>query len=135
MAHTLVLYRAVRRADAALRRLAQAADQRGGRETVLSLARPEPESSGCCDTRSVLWNGICRELASEDLALAALAVDGSQAVELDTPVCSDRHVAEAVTGEALARGADEIVLADPRSSGLGSLEKRHLRRRSPVPVS
>jgi len=38
-------------------------------------------------------------------------------------------------GEALARGADEIVLADPRASGLGRLELRRLRRRSPVAIS
>ena len=37
--------------------------------------------------------------------------------------------------QALARGADEIVLADPRASGLGRLELRRLRRRSPVAVS
>ena len=135
MAHTLVLYRAGRRADAALRKLALAANQRGGRVTVLSLARQEPESSGCCDTRSVLWNEICRELASEDLARAALAIDGSQTVELDTLIYSDRHVADALAREALARGADAIVLADRRSSGLGLLEQRRLRRRSPVPVS
>jgi hypothetical protein len=135
MAHTLVLYRAGRRADEALRRLVQVADQCGGRLTVLSLARQEHKADGCCDTRSVLWNQVCRDLASEDLAVAALAVEGSQAVELDTLVCTGRHAAEAVAREALARGADQIVLADPRASGLGSVERRRLRRRSPVPVS
>ena len=63
-----------------------------------------------------MWNRICRELASEDLARAALAVDGADAVELDTLVCTDRHAADAVAREAVARGASEIVLADPREA-------------------
>jgi hypothetical protein len=36
--------------------------------------------------------------------------------------------------QALARGADEIVLADPRAGGLGWLQRRRLRRLGPVPV-
>jgi hypothetical protein len=135
MAHTLVLYRSSRRADAELRGLAQAARERAGRLTVLSLAVQEPESRGCCDRRTVLWNRICREVASEDLARATLAIDGAQAVTLDTLVCTDRHAADAVARDALTRGVEEIVLADPRGCGLGALERRRLRRRSPVPVS
>ena len=135
MAHTLVLYRSSRRADAELRGLAQAARERGGSLTVLSLVVQEPESRGCCDTRSVLWNRICRELAGEELARAATVIDGGEAVELDTLVCTDRHAADAVAHEALTRGASEIVIADPSRSGLGVRERRRLRNRSPVPVS
>jgi hypothetical protein len=135
MGHTLVLYRSSRRADAALQGLAGAARERGGRLTVLSLALQESESRCCCDRRSVLWNQICRELAAEDLARAALAIDGAQAVDLDTLGCTGRHVADALAREALDRGVDEIFLADARGSGLGALERRRLRRRSPVPVS
>lgn len=135
MAHSLVLYRASERADAALRRLAQAARERGERITVLTLALQEPESTHCCDTRSVLWNRVCRELAQDNLARASLAIDGEDhALELDTLLVSRRHPADAVTREAAIRGANEIILLDPRSSGLGALERRRLRRRSPVPV-
>ena len=136
MAHALVLYRATQRADAALRRLAQAAHERGGRITVLALAPQEPESTRCCDTRSILWNRVCRELAQDNLARALLAIDAEdEAVELATLLVSRRHPADAVTREAAIRGANEIILLDPRSSGLGALERRRLRRRSPVPVS
>jgi hypothetical protein len=91
-----VLYRPTKRADAALQALCEGARTGGSRLTVLVLVAEERASSRCCDTRSVLWNEICRDLA---------------------------------------RGADEIVLADPTASGLGPLERRRLRRRSPVPVS
>ena len=129
----MVLYQSSRRADAELRRLAEAAQELGTRVTVLALARQEPELRRCCDRRSVLWNRICRELASEDLAKATHAISGG-AVELDTLVCSDRDAVDAVTREALVRGADQIVLADPSASGLGAIERWRLRRRSPIPV-
>jgi hypothetical protein len=45
-----------------------------------------------------------------------------------------RDVVGRLTREALARGADEIVVADPRGSGLGRLERRRLRRVSAVRV-
>jgi len=35
----------------------------------------------------------------------------------------------------MSAGLREIVLADPTASGLGPIERRRLRRRSPVPVS
>jgi hypothetical protein len=91
--------------------------------------------SGCCDRRSVFWNEVCRDLARGALASAWKAVDGDEAVELDMLPLAGRRRADAVAREALARRADEIVLVDPRRSGLGRLERRRLRRRSPVPVS
>jgi hypothetical protein len=133
--HTLVLYGASPRADAALRRVAEAARESGGRVTVLSLAPHESELSGCCDRRSVLWNEVCRDLARDDLASAWKAVDGDETVERDVLPLGGRRRADAVAREALARRADEIVLVDPQMSGLGWLERRQLRRRSPVPVS
>jgi hypothetical protein len=45
------------------------------------------------------------------------------------------HAVETLGREATARGADEIVLADPRASGLTRFERRRLRSASPVPVS
>jgi hypothetical protein len=56
-------------------------------------------------------------------------------VEFDVLVAPVRGAADAVAHEAVARGADEIVYADPRASGLGLLERRRLRRRSAVPVN
>ena len=103
--------------------------------TVLALATEERPSSRCCDTRSVLWNEVCRELARDDLARAARAVDPHEGVDFDVLVARGRGAVDALAGEAVARGADEIVLVDPPSSGLGPLERRRLRRRSPVPVS
>jgi hypothetical protein len=96
-AHTLVVYAGTARADAALRELADSGE---GRITVVRLVAQEPDKSGCCDTRSVLWNEISRDLGRE----------------------------------ALARDADEIVLADVRATPLGPLARRRLRRRSPVPI-
>jgi hypothetical protein len=103
--------------------------------TVLALAPEERPSSRCCDTRSVLWNEVCRDLARDDLTRAAQALDGQAEVDFDVLVAPGRGLVAALTGEALTRGADEIVLADPPASGLGRRERRLLRRRSPVPVS
>lgn len=129
--HTLVLYGASSRADEVLRRVVRDA---GRRVTVLALAFHESES-GCCDTRSVLWNEVCRDLAREDLARAARALDSGHTVDLEVLVCGGRHPADAVAREALDREADEIVLADPAATGLGRRERRRLQRRSTVPVS
>jgi alkanesulfonate monooxygenase SsuD/methylene tetrahydromethanopterin reductase-like flavin-dependent oxidoreductase (luciferase family) len=124
--HTLVIYRASARADAALRELAGAARERGRRVTVLALAAEEPAGRGCCDTRSVLWNRVKREMAGEDLTRARLAVDDADDVELGVLVHDGRRVAEAVEREAARRGADEVVVADPRSSGLTRRQRRAL---------
>src|SRR5215204_6467478 len=134
-AHPLVLYRPSARADDALRRLCLAARGRGGRVTVLALAVQERPSSRCCDTRSLLWNRICGDMAREDLARAARVVDRHPDVDFGVIVARGGRAAEALADEALARGADQIVLADARKSGLGALERRRLRRTSPVPVS
>lgn len=133
--HTLVLYRSSARADHALRSLCRAARARGSRVTVVAWAAREPPSSRCCDTRSVLWNEVCRDLAQDDLARAARAVDGQALVDFDVLVVDGRQAVDTLAAEALARGADEIVLVDPPASGLGPLERRRLRRLSPVPVN
>jgi hypothetical protein len=132
--NSLVVYRAGERADAALSELARAARETGGRLTVVALAPQEAVGRGCCDTRSVLWNSVCRERAREDLARARLAVEGSRKVELEVVEHTPRRAVEAVVGEAERRGAREIVVADPARCGLGRRERRLLLRRSPVPV-
>jgi hypothetical protein len=132
--HTLVVYQPSERADAALRQVAEEAAESGGRITVLTLMAQEPEGRGCCDTRSVLWNDVCRGLARDDLSTARLAVEGNEAVDLGVLPFSGRGAARAVIREAVDREADAIVLADPRAIPLGPLERRRLRRGSPVPV-
>jgi hypothetical protein len=101
---------------------------------VLALAREEKARRGCCDTRSVLWNQVCRDLATEYLSRASRAVDRQAGVEFGILTAPTGRVADSIAREAVARGADEIVLADPRGSGLGRLELRRLRRKSAVPV-
>jgi hypothetical protein len=133
--HSLVVYKTSARADDTLRSLWLAAREQDRRVTVLALAAEERTSSGCCDTRSVLWNRICRDLAQEHLARAAQVVDRDPQVDFGVLVTRGGRVSETLAGEALARGADEIVLADPRTSGLGRFELRQLRRSSPVPVT
>jgi hypothetical protein len=133
--HTLVVYRPSARADEALRDLGVAAREHGGRVTVLALAAEEKVSRGCCDTRSVLWNQVCRDLAREALARAAQVVGPHTNVDFSVLAVRTGRAVDSLEREASDRGADEIVLADPRASGLGRLELRRLRRSSPVPVS
>ena len=134
--HTLVLYGHSDRAEECLRETARLAREKGDRLTVLALAPQEPLTLPVkCDTRRVMWNQILRELAQEDLTRAYMALDGDDRVELDVLFCSGLHPADALTTEAVTRGADEIVLADPSHSGLRRLERRRLHRRSPVPVT
>jgi nucleotide-binding universal stress UspA family protein len=131
--HTLVVYGHSARADEALRELADTSSERGGRLTILRLVAQESEAQGCCDRRSVLWNEISRDLAREDLAKARLAVEGHEGVQLDLLPFSSRPE-EVIVREALAREADEVVLADRRATPLGRFARRRLHRLSPVRV-
>jgi hypothetical protein len=124
--HTLVIYRAGERADARLRELVGAMGERGRRLTVVALAVEEPVSRRCCDTRSVLWNGIEREFAESHLAHARLVVEGVPNVELGVLRHGGRRVAQAVIEQARVLGVDEIVVADPQSCGLSRRERRRL---------
>ena len=127
VAHTLVVYRASEHADAVLGDLARAARESGDRLTVVVLALEEAVGRGCCDTRSVLWNRLARERAGEDLMRARLATGDDPGVELGVLVHSGRRVPQAVEREALRRDATELVIADPKASGLSRREQRRLR--------
>jgi hypothetical protein len=129
--HTLVVYRPSSSADATLQRLADSGSAPGRRLTVIKLVAQESEARRCCDTRSVLWNEISRDLGREDLARATAAVNGNEAVRMEAVLFSGRRAADAVVSELLARDADEVVLA---GAPLGRLARRRLRRISPVPV-
>jgi hypothetical protein len=128
--HALVIYRAGARADAAL----QSVRQRVARVTVAVIAREESPRNGCCDTRSVLWNRICRELAHEELSRAAHALEDHDRVEFRVLVAQASDPVDAIEREAVRCGAGEIVLADPHASGLSRLERHRLHRRSATPV-
>jgi len=128
--HTLVVYRPGPRADSALRELAESAHGGGIRLTVLTPLAQESEQRGCCDTRSVMWNEICRDLARENLARAKRAVAAEDGMEFGVLPFAGHGLADAVIREAVAREADEVALV----ARLGPLERRRLRRRSPVPV-
>ncbi|HEX6651778.1 MAG TPA: hypothetical protein VF072_03475 [Thermoleophilaceae bacterium] len=124
--HALVLYRASATADATLKSLSA----REARMTVVVLAREEAPRNGCCDTRAVLWNRICRDLAREDLSRAVDAIGGRKRVEFQVLGAPASDPTGAIAREAVRCGADEIILADPRGSGLGRMERRRLRRLS-----
>jgi hypothetical protein len=132
--HTVVIYRASERADAMLAELAQRAADGADRLTVLVLAVEEPTSKGCCDTRSVLWNEVQRRFAQDELARARIAANGCARVEFAVVTHNGRRAASVVADEARRRGADEIVLADSRSSGLTRRQRRRLRADSVVPL-
>jgi hypothetical protein len=124
--HTLVTYRASERADARLGELVGALRERGGPLTVVAPAVEEPVWRRCCDTRSVLWNGIEREFAEGDLARARLVVEGVPNMDLEVLSHGWRRVAEAVMRQARLWGVDEIVVADPESCVLSRRERRRL---------
>jgi len=127
MAGAFVIYAATPRGDAVLRDLTRI----GTPLTVVSLARVEPTNRPCCDTRSVFWNGVQRELAEAELARARLTAEEATLAVLPVPVL---RTVEAIVRRAAALGAERIVLADARGSGLGRRAVRRLRRRSAVPV-
>jgi hypothetical protein len=129
--HTLVVYGPSERADDALRALIDSAAADGGRVTVVSLVAQESEEAGCCDTRSVLWNEISRDLGREALTRASLAIDSREAVRLEVVLFSGRGAADVIVREILDRDADGVVLAN---APIGRLARRRLRRLSPVPV-
>ena len=131
---TLVVYGASETADTTLRETAHAARREGSRLSVVALAPVEPEHARCCGVGSVYWNRLQRELAESQLARARLVVDDDVVVDLNVLGHRGLGAAAAIAGWATDRGADRILLAHPRTAGLGRWARRRLRRLSPLPV-
>jgi hypothetical protein len=131
MASSLVVYSAGARGDAALRDAVRA----GGELTVVALAPVERSDRQCCDTRSVYWNGVQRELAMSELARARLVVEGVEGITLEVLGYDPLRPVDSIVRHAAAVGADRIVLTDARASGLGRRTVRRLRRRTDVLVA
>jgi hypothetical protein len=124
MAGALIVYAATAHGDAALRDALRA----GGALRVVTLAPVERSSPRCCDIRSTYWNGVQRERAWSELSRARLVVEGADDVTLEVLEVDVLRPAEEILRRAGAAGADRIVLADPRASGLGRRALRRLRR-------
>lgn len=110
--HILVLYEGSRRGAAAVRHGAELAAGADARLTVVAVAVTESEDTGCCDTRSVYWNGVVRELAARDLDRARSLVGAGAGAEFR--VVTDRSVPAALALEAERSRADMIVVPSTR---------------------
>ena len=111
-AHVLVLFEDSRRGAAALRHAAELAAGADARLTVVSVAVIESEDTGCCDTRSVYWNGVVRELAARDLDRARSLIGADAVAEFK--LVMERSVAGALALEAQRSRADMIVVPAAR---------------------
>ncbi len=131
MAPTLLVYGPSARADAWLREAVRV----GGPLAVVALAPQEQQRRVCCGIQSAYWNGVQRELAQSELARARLVLEDADNVSLTVLGFDVVHPEQAITRHATELGAERIVLADPRASGLGRRAVRRLRDRCPVPVT
>ena len=110
--HVLVAYEPSLSGDDAVRRAAELAADAGARLTVVTVAVSEPTDRKCCDTRSVYWNGVLRELAGDELGRARMAVGSGAAAEFR--VISGRSVPSAIADEAERCRADVVVVGRER---------------------
>ena len=110
--HILALYEPHRRGDEALRE-AVALAAHGARLTVVTVAVAEPTNRTCCDLRSVYWNEVVREIATDELKHARAAI-GARGVA-DFRVVSGRSIPVAVAHEAERCGADLVVVPRERA--------------------
>jgi nucleotide-binding universal stress UspA family protein len=111
-AHVLAVYESGRRGDDAVRRAAELAAEADARLTVVTVATYEPTDRKCCDTRSVYWNEVLREVAADELGRARMAVGSAAAVEFR--VISGRSVPSAIADEAERCNADVVVVGCAR---------------------
>ena len=129
-AHVVVLYKASPCGRAAIQEAAQLAAAAGARLTVVVAAVAEPEGTRCCDTRSVYWNGVVRELAAHELGDARDMLGANTTA--DYRVVSDRSMTAAIAKEADRAGADLIVVPAQRGPfrWLRQREGRRVQRRT-----
>jgi len=133
-AHVLVVYEPSRRGEAAVRHAAKIATKAGARLSVVTVAVVEATDCHCCDTRSVYWNQVVRELAEDELAGARDVVSLNAAA--DFRVVSGESLPSAIAREAEQGGADMVVMPRRRSL-LPWRRSRHVRqvqRRNPPAV-
>ena len=130
MAPTLLVYAPSVRGDATLR----AALRVGGPLAVVALAPQERHRRSCCGIQSAYWNDVQREMAQSRLARARLVVEDAEDVTLTVLDFDVVHPERAIAGHATELGAERVVLADPRASGLRRRAVRRLRDRCPAPV-
>jgi hypothetical protein len=133
MAGCLLVYAPSARGDAALRD-----ELRSGEPvTVVSLAAEERPLRACCGIQSAFWNQVQREMAESELARARLAVEdctSPDGVTLRVLAYEAGRPVRAIARHAAALGAERVVLADARASGLGRRLVRRLRGRCAAPV-
>jgi len=110
--HILVLCEDSLRGAAAIQQAAELAARADARLTVVAVAVTEPEDTGCCDTRSVYWNGVVRELAARDLDRARSLIGADAVAEFK--LVMERSVAGALALEAQRSRADMIVVPAAR---------------------
>jgi hypothetical protein len=108
----LALYEPSRSGHDAVRLAVEIAIQKRARLTVITVAVFEPTNQGCCDTRSVYWNGVIEELAANELVAVRDLVGAHPAAELR--VVSARTVTRGVADEAARCGAELVVMPRPR---------------------
>jgi hypothetical protein len=131
MAPILVVYAPSARADASLREAVRV----GGPLAVVALAPQERQRRVCCGIQSAYWNGVQHEMAHSELARARLVVEDAEDVSLTVLGFDVVHPERSITRHATELGADRVVLADPRASGLRRRAVQRLRDRCPVPVT
>ncbi len=107
----------------AVRAACELARECGASLTVLAVAVLEVERRGCCDTRTVLWNRMQREVAAEDLDAARPHVEDGCA---DFIAAAGYDLAAVIEREARARACDAIVVP---------VRRRGLRRKSNLEAS
>lgn len=112
LAHVLAVYEPLRRGDDALRRAAELAAKAGARLTVVTVAVSEPTDTGCCDTQSVYWNEVLREVAGDELGRARIALGSGAGAEFR--VISGRSVPSAIADEAERCDADVVIVGRER---------------------
>jgi nucleotide-binding universal stress UspA family protein len=133
--HVLVACEGSRQGDEAVRQAADMAARMGAHLSLIAVAVTEQAHTGCCDLRSVYWNGVEQELAARDVARARRLL-GPGCVA-DTKLVGAPSVSSGIADAAKRWGADLIVLPAQRRVVPRSRHQRarQVRRRIPPEVA